>query len=199
MKKSIIFLFAILSFSIAKAQNLIPEQVSLSYSGETILHPGFKIGANYELFYIEKNCEKKNGTNKLKEKQFFLSPQIGYFYHKNYQSSIYVAPEVFYKSKKSNGNFWSFGLSTGYMHAFLPKVYEISEGGDISQKNVGYNYFISGLSTSFGKDFSKTKSTPIELYFKPQLLYAVPNFQSGTLYFLFDIGLNINLNTASKS
>lgn len=185
----IIIIIFFTTTTILKAQKLKPVAVSVSWFGETITHPGIKLGVTYQLKSYEKSKEKKNGNKKNITKTFDLSPCIGAFYHKNYQTGVFVMPEISYSRKNAKGNYKAIGAGAGYMKTFIHNVYEMKGDGDIKKTHAGSNYFVTNYFITFGKDFTIGKNIPAGIYIKPQLMYALPNYPKGVWYFALEAGL----------
>ena len=187
--KITILIFMAFIHSKCLAQSLKPKSISFSYFGETITHPGFKFGLNYQI----------KGWNSIKDdgqeikKNIQLSANIGFFYHKNYQTGLFILPILSYKRQKENGNFRAIGIGTGYLRSIIPNVYELKMDGNYDKINAKNNYFLTNYNISFGKNLSIKHKIPIEYFVKPQLLVASPNTPNGVKYFVLEIGVNFNL------
>lgn len=175
------------------AQNLKPATINVSYFGELATHPGLKVGVTYPVKSWEKSRVKNNGKEKSILTAFELSPSAGFFYHRAYQTGIFVLPEVAFSRKNGKGNYKAIGIGTGYMRTQVPHVYEINAGGEIGKIHAGYNYFVTNYSLTFGKDFSVKRNLPVGIFIKPQIMYAVPNYNGGILYFALEAGLSYHL------
>lgn len=192
MRTSIIIF--LLGFTmLASGQVKKPDVISISYYGEMITHPGFKISIDFDIKEWDKNKATKKDSSKTINKNLILSPTIGLFYHKRYQTGLFFIPEIKYKRQNPKGIFYEFGIGAGYLKTFIPNTYEVSSSGEINKTNAGYNYFATNYFISFGKDLSIKKNLPIAYFIKPQFMYAVPNFPSGTGYFALELGLCYSL------
>ncbi|MEZ4773284.1 MAG: hypothetical protein R3D00_08880 [Bacteroidia bacterium] len=178
---------------ILHAQNLKPATINISYLGELATHPGLKVGLTYPV----KSWEKSRINNKGKEKSiltaFEISPSAGVFYHRDYQTGIFVLPEMGFSRQNGKGNYKAVGIGVGYMRTQVPHVYEIHADGEIGKIHAGYNYFVTNYSLTFGKDLSIKRNIPVGIFIKPQVMYAVPNYNGGILYFALEAGLNYHL------
>lgn len=192
MKYLILITFITVS-SILYAQNLKPHSIHISYLGETITHPGLKIGVTYQLNDWEKKIMKNNGSEKIIQKSIDLSPSIGFYYHKNYQTGLFVLPELSYSRKNRKGNYRTIGLGAGYMRTFIPHVYDFDSSGAIEKIHTGNNYFITNYFITFGKDLNVKNKIPMDIYVKPQMIYALPNVPKGVWYFALEIGVSYKL------
>lgn len=171
--KHFILLVFLAAGPMLRAQGLKPKSVYVSYFGETVTHPGLKVGVTYQLIDWEKSKIRRNGTEKVVFKSLDLSPAIGFFYHTNYQTGLFVLPELSYRRMKANGNHIVFGVGAGYMRTFIPNVYELRPGEGIERVQEGNDYFITNYSIAFGRDLSARKGLPVSVFVKPQLLNAL--------------------------
>jgi hypothetical protein len=187
----IIFLlgFTMLAFGQVKK----PDVISISYYGEMITHPGFKISADFDIKEWDKTKATKKDSSKTINKNLILSPTMGLFYHKRYQTGLFFIPEIKYKRQNPKGRFYEVGIGSGYFRTFIPNTYEVNSNGAVNKTNASYNYFASNFFISFGKDLSIKKNLPIAYFIKPQFMYAVPNFPNGTGYFALELGLCYSL------
>jgi hypothetical protein len=192
MRCLILFIF-LTTVSMLQGQNFRPQSIYASYFGETVTHPGLKVGINHQLKSWDRTKIKKSGNEKVIQKSIDLSPSIGLFYHSNYQTGLFVLPELSYSRKNAKGNYMTYAIGAGYMRTFIPNVYDLNSNGEIKKIHVGYNYFITNYSITFGKDLSIKKKIPLSIYIKPQLIYAIPNYSKGIKYFALEIGVNYRL------
>ncbi|MBK6953458.1 MAG: hypothetical protein IPO32_17275 [Crocinitomicaceae bacterium] len=192
MKKVLFILFLQISFS-ASSQLLNPQTLSISYYGESIAHPGLKIGVDYDLKNWQTNKTKKSSESITKQKSLVLSPTLGFYRHKAYQTGLFILPELKYNREKPNGNFFQTGIGLGYMRTFLPDVYRLNPAGEIEKIGAGYNYMVGTLFATFGKKITQINEKPLSVYAKPQLMYAAPNYAGGILYFNLEMGLQFEL------
>ena len=189
----LLFIALLTTSFILQAQSLRPKSISASYFGETVTHPGLKIGVTYQLKFWDKTKTRKNGDKRIIQRCIELSPGIGFFYHKDYQTGLFVLPEWSYSRKNAKGNFLTAGIGAGYMRTFIPNVYDLNSNGEIESNDAGYNYFLTNYSITFGKDLSVKKMIPISIYIKPQLMYALTNDTNGISYFALELGASYKL------
>ena len=194
----LILIACLTTTSMLQAQNLRPQSIYASYFGETVTHPGLKVGVSYQFKSWDKTKIKKSGKEKLIQKNIDFSPSIGFYYHKDYQTGLFVLPELSYSRKNKKGNYQALAIGAGYMRTFIPNVYDLKSNGGIEKIHVGYNYFITNYSITFGKDLSIKKKLPLSIYIKPQLIYAIPNYSKGIKYFALELGVNYRF-TKNKS
>lgn len=175
------------------AQLRSPESVSVSYYGEMITHPGLKMSANYSIKDWEKDKRTKKGAQKIISKNLIVSPALGFYYHRRYQTGLFVIPEAKYKRQNEKGAFYELGIGLGYLRTFIPNTYEVNESADINKTAAGHNYFATNYFVSFGKDLSIKRNLPLAYFIRPQFMYAIPNFPKGTGYFALELGVTYRL------
>lgn len=192
--KIISFVFCVFVALQGQAQFAKPESISVSYFGEMITHPGLKLSANFNLkeWSKMKNADKKH--SKELGKSLVLSPAIGFYYHRRYQTGLFLIPEGKYRSLNQKGLFHEFGLGLGYLRTFVPNTYEVTGNDEVRKVSAGHNYFATNFFFTIGKDLGVAKEMPIAYFIKPQLMYAVPNFPKGVGYFVLEIGITYSLN-----
>lgn len=188
MKKVAFTLLLHLSL-ISNSQFLNPQPFSISYYGEFITHPGLKIGLDYEIKHWEKNRTRKKKESLINQNSILLSPTIGFYSHRAYQTGLFILPEMCYNREKLNGNFFQAGIGFGYMRTFLPDTYRLNELGEIEKIHAGYNYFVSTGFVTFGRQIKAIKKLQLAVFTKPQVMYAAPNYLGGIFYFNLEIGL----------
>lgn len=179
--------------SVLQAQNLKPKSIYVSYFGETITHPGLKVGADFSCKNWSKKKMKKNGNEKIIQKNVSLCPGIGFFYHQGYQTALFILPELTYSRKNAKRNYVRYAIGAGYMRTFIPNVYGLSSEGEIERVHAGYNYFVTNYSVTFGKVLSDKKKYVNNIFIKPQLLNVLPNYTKSVWYFAIEIGVSFDL------
>ncbi|MCG8577230.1 MAG: hypothetical protein MI810_20270 [Flavobacteriales bacterium] len=179
-------------------QRLKPNYVSVSYLGEMITHPGLNISAHYRIKSWDKKRVKKNDTQIKKDRSINLSPSLKFFYHKRYQNGLSSAINLNYHSLR-NGK-WTFGtgIGVGYLRTFIPNTFVYNENGTFEKKISGHNYVSSNIFLSWGRKINSLSNNPMEVYIKPQYWIAFPNFPNTVSYFMFEVGLTIDLKKSKK-
>lgn len=120
MRRKITYIPVLLIIGLnAFSQHLRPESISLSYLGESVGHPGIKIGADFSLnsWASTKTDRKKN--KEVLQKSLQLSPTMAFYFHEGYQKGIIILPEFSYSRKNEKGNSRSVGIGTGYLRTCL--------------------------------------------------------------------------------
>lgn len=188
---SILVLSCLVSNCYAQLKSL--ESVSFSYFGEMLTHPGLKVSTDFNIKEWDKIKSTKKDSSKTINKSFLVSPALGIFHHRRYQTGLFFIPEVKFKRQNPKGNFFECGIGIGYLRSFIPNSYEVNSSGEVNKIVAGFNYLATNYFISFGKDLSIKKNLPIAYFLKPQFIYAVPNFPNGTGYFALELGIRYNL------
>lgn len=173
-----------------KAQDA--PSLSISYFGEGVTHPGLKIGLNFPFHSWEKTKTKGSGVEKHLYKSFALQPSLGFYFHQDYQTGLFVLPQLAYTRKNAKGSYASFGLGVGYLRTFIPRVYAL-ENNEVKKVPGGYNYLLSNCFMTLGKDLSTTSKVPLELFIQPQVVHAAPNTNPELWYFALELGIKLKL------
>lgn len=190
MKTCLVTLVIFSFITLCHGQSWKPQQLGISYYGETFTSPGIKLSAHYNLRKWE-SSEKKHKT-----KSFEFSPYLGTYYHRNYHTALLIVPEVSYSRTKEKGWYCSYQLGIGYMRTFLPQVYILNDQNEIKKINSGYNHAVIGGAAHFGKRINRNH--PITLFAGPRINYAVSSPSNGTLSAIIELGVSIPLNQDKK-
>ncbi|MDC6366836.1 MULTISPECIES: hypothetical protein [Flavobacteriaceae] len=162
--------------------------ISIGYLGEMVTHPGIKIGLSYTL--LDWNKTKKEKTI---VKSISLNPSIGTYYHRRYQTGVFILPELAINKVNEKGNGLSYGVGAGYLRTFIPNAFSVNDNNVVKKENVGYNYFLGSTFISFEKNLKFSTRKPLKLYIKPQFMYALPNFPKGVGYLMMEVGLKYTI------
>jgi hypothetical protein len=142
-----------------------------------VKYPGLKVGAEYPTIIKKIDKEKRNGRHKLLTKERFITSHLGFYYHKHYNTNIFL--HAGYLLQRTNRNGWqrSFEPQVGISRTFInAPVYMVKDDGEVSKVNgAGDFYFAPAISVGFGKDFSlKNPSLPLALFGKATLFMNYP-------------------------
>lgn len=165
------------------------QEVSISYFGEMVTHPGIKLAVSYPIKQWMKIKNQKEGVTQEVFKSVQLGPSLAYYYHRRYHHGLQFVPELFYRRKKKNGTYLDLGIGLGVLRTIIPEVYAINELGLVEKSKSGYTYFQSGLFVAFGKDFFHDQKKLFTGFVKPQFQYSIPGFPKWTGYFFLETGL----------
>ena len=146
MKKIITCLLALNAFVCIYSQELPKQPVTLTiaYFGEMITNPGLKIGLEVGWKSWESSKTKKDGTAKSYSTNLNPGVGIGFYYHKDYQTGLFLVPELGITRQSQRGGYWGGGFGLGYLFALTPNTYSV-EGGEVEKTTAGHGYFISDI------------------------------------------------------
>ena len=143
--KSPLFLLLVSLSATAFCQSKEPQfkNYQVGYFGKSAFHPGIKASASiYESTWSRKQ-----------EKQFNVSPMVGFYYHKGNHTGIFVGTETSYRVIYKNGFAWEVYAGVAYLRTFLAgHTYEVDSEGNVSSVPLaGSNQFMPSLGIGFGK------------------------------------------------
>jgi len=170
------------------SQKLVPNFVSLSYYGESVLHPGIKVGAGYTLVEWE-ITQIKNRQHKFQVyKRIEGWVSTGFYYHNGYQSGQFLIPEIQYQRQKLGKTFAGLGLGLGIIRTSIVNVFQINTSHTIEKARIAAWNAAIVLSSEFEKKLPKY---PVAIYIKPQLMVSIPDF---TKYLTIEVGCIYMIN-----
>lgn len=184
--KHLIFLLLIPLFLQGQQSNSL--RLDIAYSGGNIVHPGLCLGAFKTIHEHEK--VKRNGNTRTR--QWELGGRLGSYYHRNYQTSLWVQGEAAWKNNHLKGSYYRFSLGIGGLQSWVPKSYRFTRSGELEYVGArGIPYILVSPSVEWG--WRPKKSLPwVESYFiRPRLQWQAPYFQGSNHYFLFEFGISL--------
>lgn len=157
-----------------------PDKVSLSYFGESAIHPGLKLGAEWTLGSATK--EKTRWFKKRRQKigakaiqhDFLLSSSLGgYIFPNNHNGYVLHAVLGWRKTWTRKGRFIGAGLGAGALYrAYNVPVYTLETGAE--PLSGGYAQFTPLLTMSYGRDLENMTGLPVSWYIKPVFWAGIP-------------------------
>ncbi|MBN1116158.1 MAG: hypothetical protein JXA77_03070 [Bacteroidales bacterium] len=136
--------------------------VCLSYFGQALTHPGYKVGFEYEFWSIDKVHTKKNGNVIDRKHSFFLSENISNYYHSRNHVGLLLNSEIGYRYIREKGFMYEAALGLGYFHTFINgDTYSVNDNNEVSRIPLaGQSNFSSLYSFGIGKDYSFKMGKP---------------------------------------
>jgi hypothetical protein len=124
--------------------------ISVSYFGETLIHPGIEIG--YENSFY---------------KSFNFTVSIGTYVHQRNHIGLFLNGGLNWRHTFPVGYSMEFGLGLGYLHTWEHggDTYVVDDGGEVSVKpKYGHPHFMPSIKLGFlGWDFRKKTNIPLRL------------------------------------
>ena len=162
-----------------------PRPISIAYFGQFAIEPGLKISTEFGL--------NKWTTDKLKakNKQLFISPQLGFFVRPDNNSNLLLNADIgIKKQKEGKSGFSAFSLGLGYLHQFQISAIEVQLGdGNQSTSRESIAYFLPTINYAFGNKLGAN----IGWYSKIGVGQRLGGGISSSLSILFEIGLQFRL------
>ncbi|NLR91662.1 hypothetical protein [Flammeovirga agarivorans] len=168
----IMLMFSSIQLFAQEETNYTPtkHQVSLSYYGEFVTHPGFRIGY---LTPISQKTKVKNETNVV-DKSWVVGGYFTYYKHKMNHDGLLFTGEIGRQRISKSGFISSINFEMGYMLAVLDgEVYTPTENG-FEKGAKADSYFTFGLNLGLGWDFEKKMNLPISAMVVPHFYFQAP-------------------------
>ena len=159
MKKNALLLIVLVVSFVSHAQSsLLTEMpVSIGTFNYFYLHPGLKVGVQWDWRKWEKEKERRKGTL-VKKKSLFISPQIAYYTHSQNHTGFLLNVDFGYQRIKSTRGFYSaYSVGFGYLTRFnAGTTYEYHSNGELTQKRAAARgYFMPSLNMEFGQKINE--------------------------------------------
>ena len=102
--------------------------------------------------------------------------QLGWFYHRELGTSVYVKSDFLNRLTASNGLFGEIQLGLGYMHSFYDKkVFELDNNGSYVQlTDKGYPGIIGGIGVGGGWRINPSSPVSISPFFRYEWMGQYP-------------------------
>ena len=157
----------------------ISEQLplNLKYSiNSSLIYPGIRLGAEYQIKTIYLTKIKKSGKKRNFEKERFITSNLSWYDHLNFQNNLYLTGGLTMRRTHSRGFFTEFSPEFGLSRTFLGgTTYKVDNNGNVSIKKLaGYYYALLSVGGGVGYDFTKTKHKPFMLFYKFNILSMYP-------------------------
>ncbi len=159
--------------------------IKIAYEGGMFTHPGFSVG-------IERSLGLKKNADGPKN-EFRWGGKVGFYFHRRYQTGVFVLPGVSWTKTTPGGFQYGGGFHTGYLRAFIPNTYQVSDAGSVDRKRFfGTNHLAIVPSFSLGKSLLE-KNISIEYFFNSQIMIQKPYFEGSNIYYVLSTGINYKL------
>jgi hypothetical protein len=139
--------------------------VSMSYYGNLVFQPGFKIAVDRNLLLIEKS-KVKNRKTKYTQKLIYAQPNLTFYVHPKTMSTIQLNTELGLRRYNKHLLYTEVALSIGYSRRFNSgETYLADEAGNITgiKKGTSRGYLATGISFGYG-GIVFIQNKPITLY-----------------------------------
>jgi hypothetical protein len=197
LKKSLL-LFVLLANTIVYAQidSLISHKntvasLKLSYNS-SIVYPGLRIGVETLIKRTNLSKTNKSGFVKNISKDRLISANLSWYHHPTFHDNVYLSAGYTLRRISHKGFFTEFTPEIGYSRVFVgATTYLVNDDGSVSVKKINsYGYALLSIGASLGYDFSKTKSKPLAIFYKFNLISLFPYNSHLYLRPVMELGIN---------
>jgi len=171
--------------------------VSISYLGDYLFS---KPGVNLTIENTIRQTILTKKSSKIVTRSVYVPINLGWYYHKGYNSAIMLSSGIGCRTLRSTGLFYGSALNLGVMRTFINGPTYVVNGEDISTVTGGYFYGNIMASFETGWDLSKCrKSLPVSTFVKLNALIQFP-YNSGILFHIMpEIGLRYAIPLKDKT
>lgn len=188
MKSIILLPFLVLACALSHGQTDTSWNFDIGYSGGNIVHPGINVGALKAINTTEK--ERRNG--KIIKKEIQIGARTGFYYHRNYNSGLWLQGEIAQLRSKRDSRYQKYSLGIGGLQTWVPKVYSVNNQGAVEFKSAkGIFYGMVSPAVEWGWSIKKDNKLLDSWYIRPRLQWHFPYFLGTNEYLLFEIGFNL--------
>lgn len=137
--------------------------LSAAYYGDTITHPGLKLGAGVPLL--------ERGQHLI-----FGAANLGYFHHERNSENLFANAEAAYRFTFSFGLYLDLALGAGYMHTFADgPIYTVEDGAVRRAANTGHPLFMPSAGLGVGYLLGPgPKGGPLTIYIESSFFGQYP-------------------------
>jgi hypothetical protein len=145
-------------------------QLSLSFFGELLSHPGVRLGFTTPI--AQRIKEKDN--SKIINKGWVVGGYLTYYKHPRNHKGLMLTGSIGRQRIGNSGFQSSLNLEAGYMLSILDgEVFEW-DGEKIVEGNKGSSHLVFGLNGGIGWNFDKKTSLPVSFMIQPHLYFQAP-------------------------
>jgi len=150
MKIIFVLLLIVIGNSIYAQKNSRVIPLNLSYFGETITHPGIKIGYENTFF-----------------RGFNFTVSIGTYVHQRNHVGLFLSSGLNWRHTFSSGYSMEFGIGLGYLHTWEHggPTYVVDDNGNVSVRpRIGRPNFMPSIKLGlFGWDLRQRTNIPMRI------------------------------------
>lgn len=162
-----------------------------------LIYPGLKVGADYKIIDKQIEKSKRNGRVKVVHKNRFITANVGFYYHKDYNTNLFLHGGYQLQRMMSSGWFKTLEPQLGVSRTFIDAtVYKVKDSGEVTKKRgAGHFYVAPAISFGLGKDFSvKNENKPFSIFTKLTLFTNMPYNNFIYVRLLGEVGVSYHMN-----
>ncbi len=171
-----------------------PLEMNISYFGETITHPGLKIGMESALSQKSREKIKRTGKTFTKRKLLFLATSLGGYHQHRFHTGIFINGEIGYRVTKKKGIKTELLVGLGYLRTFVDgDTYGVDDSGNIHrQRHEGQSGVMPSIAFGVGKDLRFTEQGAWSWHIRPSLYFQVPYNHTYLPHFILETGMTFS-------
>ena len=198
MKKISFALFLLLASNSLFSQSNFSEKAPMSIGtfNYFFVHPGIKIWTQWDWRTWKKEKETKKRTF-TKTKSLFLSPQVGFYSHRQNHQGLFFNVDFGYQRVKSTKGFYcAYSLGLGYLRQFNAGTTYVYEGNGLltEKRAASRGYLMPSLNMEFGQQINHKIGWFTKFSFASKLGY-----NTGASFDIFhEVGVKLNWGEISR-
>ncbi len=165
-----------------------------AYYGESLIHPGLKIGAEKTLksWLKTKDGKRKKRPTKERFRELFLEGSLNGFNVPNSEFNFSLNAGIGYRRTNEKGRFFSPVLTVGAARYFynIP-TYELGETEPRKISGAGRNAYSFSFGIEWGRNLFIDSGKPFSWYVKPALLLTAPHNHSYNITATVEAGVTL--------
>lgn len=164
--------------------------LSVSYYGNTFIHEGIKLSADWMWLEIQKSKGKKD---KEIRRQLYTSPYLSYYSHTGSHKGVQIGADALWRRCKPKGWFREAGVGIGYFRRFNSgETWEVADNGEVSKVGgSSRGYFTYGFSVATGKEFTLENEMTLAPFIRLNTNILLGYNTSSLLHANFEIGCRV--------
>lgn len=163
-------------------------QLDAGYSGGNFIHPGASAG----ILKTVRQTLKERKSGKSIRRDLMIGGRVGLYYHKDYQTGLWLQGEIARRKIRPNGRYSALALGLGAIQTWVPNSYLVDSGAEVQYRPAkGIAYFLVSPSAEWGWKFQTPKQFLDGWYVRTTVQWQLPYFQGANQYFLFTVGFNL--------
>ncbi len=179
-----LFLFVFLAPALSWSQSG-SNHFKIAYQGGLITHPGLSLG--WSKTFLNREKTKRKGAAQREWRYGF---SLSAYRHRRMQTGLLITPQLEKIHTSARGNQWGAGVAAGYLRAFIPNTYSVSDDGHVSKEKLsGTNHAVFMPYFRFGKDLEVRLNLPLSWYVQTNLMFQFPYFEQTNKYLLLEAGV----------
>lgn len=194
---NIIFISLIIHSSLFAQNDSIQRiGINLSYFGESMTHPGYRFGAEYQLSGKVSTRTKRNGITINRKYELLLKGNLGNYYHFRNHTGLLLDADVGFRYIRKKGFKYEASLGVGYLHTFLQgDAYAVTDYSEVEKVPLaGQSNFSCLISWGIGRDYSFKYGKPWAWHIRNVLFMQYPFGSRCLWHSALELGVTYYLN-----